>query len=320
MSTALMAVLALRASSAEREPAARSLPRFGARAEIVNVSVSVSDVRGQVVPDLRPEDFRVVEDGVPQDVVVFTEQRVPLSIALLVDASGSMTPALPAVKAAATRLARALGAEDEAALVLFNDRSLVLQDFTADKGRLDAAIGQLSAAGPTALYSAVYVMLKDPHLQADPERMRRRAIVVLTDGEDTSSLVTDDQTLQLARQRDATIYAISLRATRVDDAQRAPLIHQATYFLNALARDTGGRAYFPARLADLDGVYDRIAGELRSQYVIGYVSSSAAPQGRWRQISVQSRRANILLHHRPGYYATPAPPGPRPTAANAAGR
>jgi Ca-activated chloride channel homolog len=304
---AVLAVLLL-AGSALPSPASDApgrpsrLPRFSTTLDVVNVNVSVSDPRGQVVTDLGPGDFRVIEDGVPQDVVLFSERSVPLSVALLLDGSGSMSNALPVVKAAASRLVRTLGPEDEAEVVLFNHRSAVLQDFTPEKPSLDAAIQRLSAGGPTALYAAVYVMLKDSRFQPRPDDVRRRAIVVLTDGEDTSSLVTDDQVLELARRRDATVYTISLRATRIDDSERASQIHRASYFLNTLARDTGGRAYFPVHLRDLDGVYDGIARELRAQYLIGYVSSNPVPQG-WRRIAIQSSRDSVMVRHRPGYYA-----------------
>jgi Ca-activated chloride channel family protein len=284
-------------------PASQRLPRFEAGLDVVNVSVSVSSPRGHVITGLRPEDFRVVEDGVPQDVVLFSGQSVPLSLALLVDGSGSMTHALPAVKAAATRLARTLGPHDEAALVVFSDRSEMVQDFTTDKSLVDAAIQGIAPAGPTALHAALYVMLKDPSLRPRPDEVRRRALVVLTDGEDTSSLVTDDQVLDLARQRDATVYTISLRGTRMADAERAPFADRAAYFLTALARETGGRSYFPRELRDLEGVYDRIAGELRAQYVIGYVPSRPAARGTWRRIAVESLRDDVVLHHRTGYYS-----------------
>src|SRR4029450_6885389 len=131
----------------------------------------------------------------------------------------------------------------------------VLQDFTPDVAALDAAIHAVRAQGDTALYNAVYVALGELAVDHRGE-VRRRAIVVLTDGEDTSSLVSDEQVLERARRAEVNIYTIGLRAGALPTDSTVP-----TYFLTTLARDTGGRAYFPTSLADLDGVYERIGEE-----------------------------------------------------------
>ena len=135
--------------------------------------------------------------------------------------------------------------------------------------------------------------------------LRRRAVVLLSDGEDTASLVSDDQVLELARRKEIPVYAISLRAQGPDDEETAR--REAAYFISALARDTGGHAYFPSVLADLDAVYGRIAEELRTLYTLGYVPTNPRREGRWRQILVTtSSRERLQVRHKVGYYEASA--------------
>ena len=159
-------------------------------------------------------------------------------------------------------------------MVQFNERATPLQTFTNDLALLEKAIRATEASGPTALHNALYVALKDLGRDKKAAELRRRAIVILSDGEDTASLVTDDQVLELAKKSEINIYAISLRPQRAQDRQRQAF-SQAEYLLNALTRETGGRAYFPTSIGELDSVYDRIAEELRTLYSVGYVSANA---------------------------------------------
>jgi Ca-activated chloride channel homolog len=277
-------------------------PTFGTGVEIVNLSLSVTDDRSSFVTDLRQGDFAVFEDGVPQALAFFTQEDLPISLVLMIDGSGSMEEKRTTAQQAAVRLARTLRAEDLAQVVEFNDRARVLQPFTHDRASVEAAIRRTDAAGATALQNAVYIAIKE--LQRDaPSELRRRAIVLFTDGEDTASLVTDDQVLDLAKKSQVNIYAITLRSQRPSDRMR-PSTEQAEYLMNALARETGGRAYFPTALSELDSVYDRIAEELRTLYSVGYVSSNGRRDGQWRRILVRVQsREGLKVRHRLGYYA-----------------
>ena len=282
----------------------RGVPTFGAGVDVVNLNVSALDSAERYVTDLGAGDFRVFEDGVPQEVSVFRHDRVPLSVALVVDCSMSMQPSLPAVKAAAMRLLRTLRPEDEAQVVAFNHRYQLVQEFTSDPALLEKAVQGLTAEGATGVYNALYLTLRDPHLKGKDGVLRRRAIVVLSDGEDTSSLVSDDQVLERARKSDVVVYSIGMqRPAAAVLADQVASRSQATFFLTAVARDTGGRSYFPTNLGDLDALYDQIAAELRSQYALGYVSSNPLRDGKFRKISIQTTRADVLLRHRLGYYA-----------------
>jgi Ca-activated chloride channel family protein len=211
-----------------------------------------------------------------------------------------MQEKLPVAQSAAIRFTKTLRPQDAAQVVQFNDRATVLQDFTNEQAALEAAIMRTQAAGPTALHNALYIALKDLGRQKKAGELRRRAIVLLSDGEDTASLVTDEQVLELARTTEIGIYSISLRSGRAQD--RA--FSQASYVLNSLSRETGGQVYTPNSLSELDSVYDRIAEELRTQYSLGYVSSNRRRDGKWRRIVVRvPERTDLQIRHKLGYYA-----------------
>ena len=279
---------------------------FQAGIEVIRLSLSVTDGRNHLIAGLSESDFAVFEDGLRQELSFFTGDPLPLSVSLLVDCSASMDENLPAVQEAGARFVRTLRPEDLGQVVQFNDRSTVLQDFTADRSALEAAIRSTQASGRTVLYNTLYVALRQLRDQGNPAAPRRRAIVLLSDGEDTASLVSDEQVLELARQADVCVYVIGLRPNRATDRDRMAF-GQATYFLTALSRDTGGEVYFPSSVSELDGVYGRIAEELRSQYTLGYVSRNERRDGKWRRIVVRaSGREDLRVRHKVGYYAARA--------------
>jgi Ca-activated chloride channel homolog len=279
-------------------------PTFQTGIEVIRLNLSVTDGRNRLITGLSGSDFAVFEDGIRQDLSFFTQDALPLSVALLVDCSASMDEKLPVAHEAGARFVKTLRPEDLGEVVQFNDRITVLQDFIADHSALEAAIRKTRASGPTVLYNALYVALKQLRSQGSPEAPRRRAIVLLSDGEDTASLVNDDQVLELARQADVGVYVIGLRPDRAQDRQRMAF-SQATYFLTTLTRDTGGEAYFPSSLSELDAVYGRVAEELRSQYTVGYVSRNDRRNGKWRRIVVRTpARESLQVRHKLGYYAS----------------
>ena len=281
-------------------------PTFGVGIEVINLNVSVTDSQNRYVTDLVEKDFAVFEDGIRQELSLFTHENLPISLALLIDTSASMDEKLAVAQSAAIRFVKTLRPQDLAQVVQFNDRITVLQDYTADQAALEGAIRRTQASGSTALYNALYVTLKDLGGRKSAAELRRRAIVLLSDGEDTASLVNDEQVLDLARKAEINIYAISLRPNRPADRDRLAF-SQAVYVLTALARDTGGQVHFPASLSELDAVYDRIAEELRTQYSLGYVSSNQHRDGKWRRIVVRvPEREDLQIRHKLGYYAPPS--------------
>jgi Ca-activated chloride channel family protein len=286
-----------------RAQARPQTPTFGTGIEIINLNLSVTDARNNFVVDLAQQDFAVFEDGIRQDLSLFTHENLPISMVLMIDCSASMEEKLKTAQTAAIRFTKTLRPQDLAQVVQFNDRVTTLQPFTNDLQALESAIRKTEAAGPTALHNALYVALKDLMRDKKAAELRRRAIVLLSDGEDTASLVTDDQVIDLAKKSEINIYAISLRQNRAQDRMRQAF-SQAEYLVTTLTRETGGRAYFPTSISELDDVYDRIAEELRTLYSIGYVSSNSRRDGKWRRIVVRvPEREGLTIRHKLGYYA-----------------
>jgi Ca-activated chloride channel family protein len=280
-------------------------PVFGTGIEVINLSLSVTDARNNFVTDLGQRDFAVFEDGIRQELSLFTHEDLPISLVLLIDTSASMEEKLKTAQDAAIHFTKTLRTQDLAQVVQFNERATPLQTFTSELALLEKAIRATEASGPTALHNALYVALKDLGRDKKAAELRRRAIVILSDGEDTASLVTDDQVLELAKKSEINIYAISLRPQRAQDRQRQAF-SQAEYLLNALTRETGGRAYFPTSAGELDSVYERIAEELRTLYSVGYVSANLRRDGKWRRIVVRvPEREGLQIRHKLGYYAPP---------------
>jgi Ca-activated chloride channel family protein len=302
----LLAGTALRGTPARAQAPPRPTPRppvFGAGIEVININVSVTDARGRYITDLGKTDFSVFEDGVRQELSIFNHEDIPISLVVMLDTSASMDEKLPTARAAAIRFVGTLRPQDNAQIMQFNDRTTILQDFAADHSLLEGAISRTEAAGPTALHNALYVALKELERQKTVGELRRRAIVLLSDGEDTASLVSDDQVLDLARKTEINIYAISLRPRRMSDRSQVKF-SQAAHLLTALTTDTGGQVHFPNSLSELDAVYDRIAEELRTQYSLGYVSNNPRRDGKWRRIVVRiATREDLQVRHKLGYFA-----------------
>jgi Ca-activated chloride channel homolog len=275
---------------------------FHSGVELINLNVSVMDGRNRYITDLGETDFTILEDGVRQQVSLFTRRRLNLSLVVMIDTSASMEHKLPVARAAALRLVNALGPADTAEIMQFNERASVLEPFTSDRAALERAIGATRASGATSLYTALYVALKDLGRERKNGDLRRYAIALLSDGQDTASRITDEQVLELARKNEVVVYSIRPRSAEVPLDGKAP--GEADYFLTVLGRDTGGQAFFPASLGELNGVYDRIAEELRSEYSLGYVSSNGSRDGRWRRIGILTpKRGGLQVRHRPGYFA-----------------
>jgi Ca-activated chloride channel family protein len=293
-------------------PAATDGSTFRSGVDLVALSVTVLDSDERPVTDLTLDNFRVLEDGVAQPVAFFSAVSVPLDLAILVDGSASMRGKLPLVREAAFGLARTLRQGDRAMIVEFRDGVRVRQPLTADLGKLESALGEIAPAGGTALFNALYVALKDLHVPTPRQGdVRRQAIVVLSDGDDTASLIGYDDVLDLARRRGILVYAISLRlpspanrAGRASGGRPAP--PDEGFLLRRLAQDTGGRAFFPTKLQELKPIYHAIATELGSQYAIGYSPATpATPTATgWRRVQVQVlARPGARSRTRAGYFA-----------------
>ncbi len=295
----LAGVLSLAPPGMSQEAPRRAAPTFGSDVEVVRLDVTVVDGDGRFVTDLAESDFEVYEDGHRQGLTSFVRQELPVTMVLLLDASISVADRMPQAQAASVRFVQSLRPHDEVRVTEFNDRVAVLQDSTSDRDALQAAINRISAAGSTALYNAMYVTLRALPPASHGTQLRRRVIVLVSDGEDTSSLVWEEQVLELVRRREATIHVIALN--RESDAS-----NRSARLLRLLSAESGGEVHHPASIRDLDSVYSRIGAELRSQYTIGYVSSNPVSDARWRRIELRVRgRKDLQVRHRTGYYAVP---------------
>ena len=275
-------------------------PAFRAGVDVVSLNVTVTDLEMRFVTDLVPGDFSVYEDGVRQDINFFTRTQLPIALALLIDTSASMDEEMVTAQEAAIGFSQRLGPDDLAEVIDFDSRVDVLQGFTNDIDQLESAIRRTSAGGSTSLYNALYISLKDltraPLREAD---VRREAIIVLSDGEDTSSLVSFEEVLELAKRSETAIYSIGLQA---EDRRARTGFREADFVLRQLAQETGGRAFFPDDVSELPGIYRQISDELSSQYSVGYISANPLRNGQWRRIVVQVDREGATARTKRGYY------------------
>jgi len=282
-------------------PIDRQRPSFRTGVDIVSLNVTVTDASNRYVTDLREDEFSVYEDGVKQDITFFSRRQQPIALSLLLDSSASMEQHLSTLQTAATNFIKRLKPNDIAQVIDFDSRVEIRQGFTGNQADLQAAIEQTNAGGSTSLHNAIYIALKELRKvkAVSEEDVRRQALIVFSDGEDTSSLVSFEEVLDLAKRSETAIYAIALRGNDV----QAKGFREAEFVMRTLAQETGGRAFFPSRIEDLNGVYSQIADELASQYTIGYTSANQRRDGAWRRLVVQVSRANITPRTKKGYYA-----------------
>ena len=273
--------------------------RFKAGVELVSLNVTVTD-GSRYVSDLEQGDFEVFEDGVKQDISFFTKVQQPIALAILLDTSASMEEKLPIAQEAAIGFVKRMRKDDVIEVVDFDSQVRILQGFTNDNALLEKAIRDTAVNGSTSLYNAIYISLKDlKKVKAQStEDIRRQAIVLLSDGDDTSSLVEYDEVLDLAKRSETAIYAIGLRQ---QNAGRRDF-KEAEFVLRQLSQETGGKVFFPGQAAELTKIYQQISDELESQYTIAYAPKSTLRNGAWRRIVVRVNRPNANARTKQGYY------------------
>ncbi len=283
--------------------AVQQQPPFRAGIELVSLNVSVADATGHYVTDLEQGDFNVFEDGMKQDVTFFTKTNLPIALALMMDTSASMDTKLPIAQEAAIGFVKRAREQDLTEIIDFDSRVSILVPFTNNPNELEQAIKKTSAGGSTSLYNAVYIALKDLKklVATNVEEIRRRAIVVLSDGEDTSSLLPFDEVLDLAKRSETAIYTIALRSNE-GGANQSKGFKEAEFALRQLSQETGGRAFFPNQAADLAKVYGQISEELSSQYTLGYTSRNPRRDGAWRRIVVRVNGQQLTARTKQGYF------------------
>ena len=277
---------------------------FRSAVDLVLLNVIVTDARDRFVTGLTKQDFSVFEDGVQQEVSYFAATNVPLDLAILVDTSSSMSDKLATVQEAAVGFASHLRAGDRVTVVSIKDSARMLHDLDGDVAGACEAIRKTSASGGTALYNGIYTTIRQMQKvhASDEGEIRRQAIAVLTDGDDTTSLVTFDDLLALAKQAGIAIYTITLKS-QYPMALLGALKEnsESDFAMKALAQETGARSYFPTDISQLAGVYSSITQELASQYALGYTSNNTKRDGSFRRIFVRVDEPNVRARTRSGY-------------------
>jgi VWFA-related protein len=281
-------------------------PVFRSGADLVALNVAVTDREQRYVQGLRAQDFAVFEDGVRQDVTFFAASEVPLDLILLVDTSASMNDKMATLHTAAVGFLRTLRPGDRGAVVQFADTVKVLEPLTDDRARLVRAVASTRPRGATALHNALYISLKEFGRAAKQVgEVRRQAIAVFSDGDDTCSLVSFEEVLDQAKRSGVSIYTISLRSpSPAREKNFQGQFSQALYSMKTLAHETGAQSFFPRAIQELMLVYDRIAEELENQYALGYTPKNGRPDGQFRRIVVQVvDRPELRPRARTGYFA-----------------
>jgi len=268
--------------------------------ELVSLNVTVIDGAGKYATDLTEPEFEVYEDGAKQNLTFFSRTQQPISLALLLDTSASMDERMGIAQEAAIGFARQLHKEDQAEVVDFDSQVRILQAFTNDAVALEQAIKKTTPNGSTSLYNALYIALKDlKRVKAETTSdIRRQAIVLLSDGDDTSSLIEFDQVLDLAKRSETVIYSIGLRQGEI--ARRE--FKEAEFVLKQLSNETGGKAFFPTDARELQKIYQSIWDELSSQYALAYSSTNPKRDGAWRRVQVRVTKPGLTARTKLGYY------------------
>jgi Ca-activated chloride channel family protein len=257
--------------------------------------VLVTDRNGHFVPGLKPDDFRVLELGVPQELSFFTAGRTPVTVVVLLDSSASVRSNLVSVQKAANRFIDKLARGDRARIGFFHERVVFGPRFTDDMKEHSAMINRMAPQRSTHLYDA----LVESFEKLDPIA-KKKALLVFSDGEDQGSQTSMEGALEAARRSNVSVYPVGLVGWSTDDG-----MHTNQWLLEQIAQLTGGRAFFPENDKDMRKAFDRIRAELHQQYRMGYVPVSGEEgPGQWREIQVElTRRKGLVVRSRLGYYS-----------------
>jgi VWFA-related protein len=265
--------------------------------ENVTLPVTVVDDKRHLVTNLRPADFTVYEDGQPQQIIDFRREDIPVSIGILVDNSGSMREKRPSVTAAVLNLVKASNPSDEVAIVNFNDDYYLDQDFTNNLSLLHDALDRLDSRGGTALYDAV--IATSDHL-AKAAKREKKVLLVITDGEDNESSNSLEQAIRAVQDENGpVIYTIGILGHEGKE-------RRAKRALEALSLQTGGVAFFPKNLDEVNEISQQVAHDIRNQYSITYKPTNPQTNGGYRRVQVVARAPgyrDLIVRTKSGYFA-----------------
>ena len=294
--------------------AAQKPPVFPVGLDLVNVTVTVRDARGGLVADLTEQDFELLEDGRPQQIQLFAPAASPeergelaLNLGMLFDTSESMRKDLKLSQQSAIRFLDAIPRARDLVLVFF-DRDIRLSRYSSENQQgIFERILETKGMGETALLDAITV-----YVSRVADTPGRKVLVLFTDGDDTTSRISQDVVMRLVRSTDVTIYPVAFTGDQRPNSANGL---RARALLHGLADSTGGRVFEPSASKQLAAIYQAILDELGSQYVLGYVSDNPNRDGKYRTIGVRLKPAGLKVRHRPGYHG-PRDPSPPRQAAN----
>jgi Ca-activated chloride channel homolog len=279
---------------------------IGVNVDLVVMHTSVYDKNGKFISGLKQDSFKVYEDGIEQKIASFSQEDVPLSMGLLIDLSGSMRNKIEKVISAALAFIRASNPEDQVFLIGFNDEVELLQDYTNDIDEITDSLENTIVTGGTALYDAVYLSVQKAHAGTKP----KKAIVVISDGEDKDSYYSLDEMVSKVQESDVQVYAVGFLSSIPDKGLfgrfSKSAAEKAKDALQRISEETGGKAFFPKDISEMGAIVAEIAHELRNQYSIGFTSSNSARDGSWRRMKIEldpKDAANLHARYRRGYYA-----------------
>ncbi len=275
---------------------------FRADTRLVVLPTTVVDKNGHLVTTLPKEAFTVLENGVQQQIKQFKREDVPVSMGLIIDNSGSMRDKRAKVEAAALALVKASNPEDEVFIVNFNDEAFLDnphgKDFTSDIQEMEDALTRIDSRGGTAMRDAIRMSIDHVKEKAHKDK---KVLVVVTDGNDNSSVVSLEDLVKAAQQSEVLIYSVGL----LSDEERREA-KRAQKALEALAEATGGETFFPRDVSEVERIATQVAHDIRNQYTIAYTPLDQTMDGSYRQIKVTVKAAgNPTVRARSGYYATP---------------
>ncbi len=288
-----LAVWALAAQSAA--PAVVPETTFRSDTRLVVLNVSVFDQQGKIVKDIPKSAFTVYENGQKQEIKVFRREDVPISLGLIIDNSASMTDKRERVASAALAMVKASNPDDEVFIINFNEAAVLTREFTNNIKDLENALRNINPTGETAMRDALLLGME--HLRHHGKK-DKKVLLVVTDGEDNSSVETQGHLVQVAQQNDVIIYAIGLLGA--EEPQSAA---RAKKQLDEMTLETGGRAWFPTDVNEIASITPEIAHEIRNQYVLAYTPTNEALDGSFRKIRVDVNVPAVTVHTRSGYYA-----------------
>jgi len=270
------------------------------RVNEVNVVFTVTDKHGRYIKDLKKNDFKIVDDNKPAlEMRSFrTETDLPLEAGLLIDASNSIRDRFKFEQEAAIEFLNQTVRPryDRAFVVGFDATPEVTQDFTDSTEKLSIGVRALRPGGGTALFDALYFACRDKLLKNSPNGAVRRAIILLSDGDDNQSHVTREEAIEMAQRAEVVVYTISTNLTGSNG-------HRGDKILERIAEATGGRSYVPFQLTEVANAFAAIQEELRSQYAISYKPADFKPDGRYRTIEIAAKQKGLHVRSRRGYYA-----------------